>query len=215
MIFLKGILFDLDGTLLDTLDDLEDAVNVTMAAFGWPLRSREEVRSFVGNGVGSLVAQAIPAGLDKAAGEAALEFLRTYYAAHSGDAAVPYPGVTELLHTLNKRGIPMAVVTNKPEGPALRLAEQHFPGLFAAVVGECSDRPRKPAPDMPLYALKQMGLDPEDVVYVGDSEVDIRTARSAGIPVMSVTWGFRDREDLEKLEPDWLIDRPEELLELL
>ena len=200
---MKGILFDLDGTLLDTLDDLEDAVNVTMAAFGWPLRSREEVRSFVGNGVGSLVAQAIPAGLDKAAGEAALEFLRTYYAAHSGDAAVPYPGVTELLHTLNKRGIPMAVVTNKPEGPALRLA------------GECSDRPRKPAPDMPLYALKQMGLDPEDVVYVGDSEVDIRTARSAGIPVVSVTWGFRDREDLEKLEPDWLIDRPEELLELL
>lgn len=212
---MKGILFDLDGTLLDTLNDLEDAVNVTMAAFGWPLRSREEVRSFVGNGVGSLVAQAIPAGLSKAAGEAALEFLRTYYAAHSGDAAVPYPGVMELLHTLNKRGIPMAVVTNKPEGPALRLAEQYFPGLFAAVVGECSDRPRKPAPDMPLYALKQMGLDPEDVVYVGDSEVDIRTARSAGIPVMSVTWGFRDREDLEKLEPDWLIDRPEELLELL
>jgi len=210
---MRGILFDLDGTLLDTLDELYEAVNVSLAEFGYPRRSREEVRSFVGNGVGVLIRKAVPEGTSEADYESCLAFMKEYYAAHSG-GAIPYPGIMELLQALKQRGIPMAVVTNKPDLPARNLVESRFPGLFDVVIGEVPGRPRKPEPEMPLLVLERLGIGKEDAVYIGDSEVDIQTARNAGLKVVSVTWGFRDEEQLRALGPDWLIRRPEELLDL-
>ena len=210
---MRGILFDLDGTLLDTLDELYEAVNVSLAEFGYPRRSREEVRSFVGNGVGVLIRRAVPEGTSEADYETCLAFMKEYYAAHSG-GATPYPGIMELLYRLKARKIPMAVVTNKPDLPARKLVESRFPGLFDVVIGEIPGRPRKPAPEMPLLALERLGIGKEDAVYIGDSEVDIQTARNAGLKVVSVTWGFRDEEQLRALKPDWLVHRPEELADL-
>ena len=210
---MRGILFDLDGTLLDTLDELYEAVNVSLAEFGYPRRSREEVRSFVGNGVGVLIRKAVPEGTSEADYETCLAFMKEYYAAHSG-GATPYPGIMELLYRLKERNIPMAVVTNKPDLPARKLVESRFPGLFDVVIGEVPGRPRKPEPEMPLLVLERLGIGKEDAVYIGDSEVDIQTARNAGLKVVSVTWGFRDEEQLRALGPDWLIRRPEELLDL-
>lgn len=212
---MKGILFDLDGTLLDTLDDLTAAVNVALGRFGHPARTRAEVRRFVGNGVRRLMEQAVPPGLAGAEFEACFQAVREYYAAHSNVQTAPYEGVLPLLKGLGERGIPMALVSNKPDGPVADLARLHFPGVFAVTVGDSPLRRRKPAPDMPLYALEKLGLRREEAVYVGDSEVDVKTARNAGVPVVSVTWGFRDREELETLRPDWMIDRPEELLEMM
>jgi len=210
---MRGILFDLDGTLLDTLDELYEAVNVSLAEFGYPRRSREEVRRFVGNGVGVLIRKAVPEGTSEADYETCLAFMKEYYAAHSG-GATPYPGIMELLYRLKERNIPMAVVTNKPDLPARKLVESRFPGLFDVVIGEVPGRPRKPEPEMPLLVLERLGIGKEDAVYIGDSEVDIQTARNAGLKVVSVTWGFRDEEQLRALGPDWLIRRPEELLDL-
>ncbi len=212
---MKGILFDLDGTLLDTLDDLTAAANAALKEFGCPLRDREEIRRFVGNGVRRLMELAVPEGMDEAAFEECLGRMRAYYDAHSAEATAPYEGVPEMLSALKEKGIRMALVSNKPDPLVAKLAQIHFPGIFAVTVGESPRRARKPAPDMPLYALEQLGLSQEEVFYVGDSEVDVRTARNAGIPVVSVTWGFRDREMLERLEPERMIDRPAQLPELI
>ena len=212
---MKAVLFDLDGTLLDTLDDLADAVNAALTVHGYPVRSRAEVRRFVGNGVRRLMELAVPEGISTADFEACFEFMRSYYAAHSAEKTAPYAGVLELLAELKKLGVPMALVSNKPDGPVAELAEQYFPGEFEVTVGDSTVRARKPAPDMPLYALEKLGIGKENAVYIGDSEVDIQTARNAGLPVVSVSWGFRDREELEKLDPEYLVDTPEELLHLL
>jgi len=212
---MKAILFDLDGTLLDTLDDLAAAVNVALTARGYPERSRAEVRRFVGNGVRRLMELAVPEGVSGAEFESCFEEMRAYYADHSAIATAPYAGVLEMLAELKVRGTPMALVSNKPDGPVADLAEQYFPGMFSVTVGDSPSRARKPAPDMPLYALERLGVSREEAIYIGDSEVDIQTARNAGLPVVSVTWGFRDREELEKLSPDYLVDTPEELLSLL
>ncbi len=212
---MKGILFDLDGTLLDTLDDLTAAVNVALGEFGYPLRTKAEVRRFVGNGVRRLMEQAVPAGTSSQDFEPCFERMRSYYAGHNAEKTAPYEGVLALLQTLKERGIPMALVSNKPDGPVAQLADIHFPGIFSVTVGDQPGLERKPAPDMPLLALERLGLQREDVVYVGDSDVDFRTARNTGVPIVSVSWGFRDREVLEALGPDYLIDRPEQLLELV
>lgn len=212
---MKAILFDLDGTLLDTLDDLAAAVNAALDAHGHPVRRKEEVRGFVGNGLRRLMELAVPEGTPEEEMQACLAYMRRYYDAHSAEATAPYAGVCGMLQGLQTLGVPMALVSNKPDGPVSALAERYFPGVFAVTVGEVPHRARKPAADMPLYALQRLGVRPEEAVYVGDSEVDVRTARNAGMPVISVTWGFRGREVLEQLGPDALADRPEELLALL
>ena len=184
-----GILFDLDGTLLDTLEDLKDGVNVTMAHFGYPQRSLDEVRRFVGNGARRLLELAVPEGQDP---EAPLAWFQEYYRAHCQNKTQPYAGIPEALNRLQER-YPIAIVSNKPDLAVKTLCAQYFPGIYAR--GESTECPRKPAPDMVHKAMAELGV--ERCVYVGDSEVDVLTARNAGVPCLSVLWGFRDREEME------------------
>ena len=202
-----GILWDLDGTLLDTLQDLADSVNYALEQFGYPRRSLEEIRRFVGNGAMRLIALAVPEGADP---EPVFEAFHTYYDAHCQIKTRPYDGVSEVLEILGKQ-YPMAVVSNKPDSAVKTLCDQYFPGLYAR--GESVDCPRKPAPDMVLKAMADIGVD--RCVYVGDSEVDVLTARNAGVPCLSVLWGFRDREEIEKAGGTRFCGDPEKLPEVL
>ena len=187
-----GILFDLDGTLLNTLEDLLDATNAALRHFGRPQRTLQELRSFVGNGARNQLRLSLSGREDDPDLDAALEWYKAYYAEHCQIKTAPYPGVPELLERL-KGEWPMAIVSNKPDVAVKTLCAQHFPGIYA--LGEAPDCPRKPAPDMVFKAMKAIGVD--RCIYVGDSEVDIRTAGNAGVPCVSVLWGFRDREVLE------------------
>lgn len=183
-----GILFDLDGTLLDTLEDLRDATNVALARFGYPERSLEEIRRFVGNGAGRLIAQAVPEGADPAPVLAAFQ---AYYPNHCQCKTGPYPGILPALERLGRR-CPIAIVSNKPDAAVKPLCDHYFPGIFS--LGETAGCPRKPAPDMVRKAMAAIGA--ERCIYVGDSEVDVLTAKNAGVPCLSVLWGFRDREQI-------------------
>lgn len=183
-----GILWDLDGTLLDTLQDLADGTNHALHQFGYPERTIEEVRRFVGNGARRLIEQAVPAGADV---EEVLNAFYEYYNAHCRVKTRPYDGILDALAELG-RSFPMAVVSNKPDAAVKQLCAHYFSGLYAR--GESADCPRKPAPDMILKTMAFIGV--ERCVYVGDSEVDVETARRAGVPCLSVLWGFRDRQTL-------------------
>ena len=198
-----GIAWDLDGTLLDTLEDLKDGVNHAMDAFGYPRRSLEEVRRFVGNGARRLMEQAVPVGADV---DRALAAFHEYYDVHCLDKTRPYPGVVEILTALAEK-YPMAIVSNKPHVAVVPLCEKFFPGIYA--LGESAACPRKPAPDMVKKAMADIGV--ERCVYVGDSEVDVLTAKNAGVPCLSVLWGFRDREDLEQAGAAHFCEDPREL----
>ena len=202
-----GILWDLDGTLLDTLDDLTDGVNYAMDRLGYPRWSREDVRGFVGNGVRRLMEQAVPSGAD---GEEALAVFHEYYDVHCQDRTAPYPGILEALAVLGEK-YPMAIVSNKPHVAAKPLCDRYFPGIFA--LGEQAGCPRKPAPDMVRKAMAAIGVDA--CVYVGDSEVDIMTARNAGVDCLSVLWGFRDREILEQAGGTHFCETPRDLVETM
>ena len=184
-----GILWDLDGTLLDTLDDLVDAVNYTLQQYGYPVRTREEVRCFVGNGARRLIERAVPADGDVSA---VFNTFRAYYNAHCQIKTKPYDGIMAALQELGAK-YPMAVVSNKPDSAVKPLCAQYFPGLYA--LGESADCPRKPAADMVFKAMAAIGV--ERCIYVGDSEVDVLTARNAGVPCLSVLWGFRNRDEIE------------------
>lgn len=186
-----GILFDLDGTLLDTLDDLMGAVNAALTQFGCPTRSREEIRSFVGNGAYRLIASSLPGKNDDPDTEAVLAAFREHYKNHDRDATRPYPGITETLSSLD---MPMGIVSNKPDAAVKRLCADFFPGIYAR--GEVEGVARKPAPDGLFAAMQDLGID--RCIYIGDSDVDIATAKNAGIPCLCVTWGFRTRQQLEE-----------------
>lgn len=198
-----GVLFDLDGTLLDTLADLADAVNVALGQFDYPRRSLEEVRRFVGNGAARLIALAVPDGADP---EPVFAAFRTFYDAHCRVKTGPYPGILEALAQIG-REYPVAIVSNKPDSAVKALCADYFPGVYA--LGECSDCPRKPAPDMVSKAMNAIGID--RCVYVGDSEVDVATAKNVGVPCLSVLWGFRDRQELEQAGAVHFCDHPEQL----
>ena len=183
-----AILFDLDGTLLDTLGDLHAATNYVLRQFGYPERTVEEVCRFVGNGAERLIRQAVPQGADPMPVLAAFQ---SHYAAHCDILTKPYDGILPALTLLEKQ-YPLAVVSNKPDRAVKELAKIYFPGLYAR--GESTDCPRKPAPDMVRMAMAAIGA--QRCVYVGDSDVDIVTAKNAGVPCLSVTWGFRGEEEL-------------------
>ena len=195
-----GILWDLDGTLLDTLQDLADATNYALRAHGCPQRTVAEVRQFVGNGAGRLIRLATGDYADPAT---VLATFRPYYDAHCQIKTRPYEGILEALAVLG-REYPMAIVSNKPDSAVKLLSEQYFGGIFAR--GEDADCPRKPAPDMVFQAMTAIGV--ENCIYVGDSEVDIATAINAGVPCLSVLWGFRDRDVLTAAGAEHFCETP-------
>lgn len=186
---MTGILFDLDGTLLDTLDDLMDGVNHTMSQFGYPQHTREEIRRFVGNGAANLLQRSVPSGEDW---QKPLEAFQGYYREHCRNKTAPYPGIPEALEELGRR-YPLAIISNKPDGAVKKLCAEYFPGIFA--LGESQLCPRKPSPDMVFLGMKEIGVD--RCIYVGDSEVDVLTARNAGVPCLSVLWGFREKGEIQ------------------
>ena len=189
---MTGILFDLDGTLLDTLEDLTDATNYALAQFDYPLRSMEQVRRAVGNGAANQIRKSLPEGTAEDVAEQVLSAYKPYYTAHCQQKTCPYPGVLQQLAALKEK-YPVAIVSNKPDSAVKTLCADYFPGIYA--LGEKSDCPRKPAPDMVWKAMADLGID--RCVYVGDSEVDVLTAKNAGMPCLCVLWGFRDRADME------------------
>lgn len=189
---MTGILFDLDGTLLDTLEDLLDATNYALGVHGYPPRTLAELRRFVGNGAYNQMRLSIGEGASPEEIQKVLETYKPYYTQHCRIKTRPYPGVLEALEQL-RENYPIAIVSNKPDSAVKELCREHFPGVYA--LGERPDCPRKPAPDMVFKAMADIGA--ERCVYVGDSEVDVITAKNAGVPCLSVLWGFRDREDME------------------
>ena len=211
----QTILFDLDGTLLDTLEDLADAVNHILERHRCPLRTLDEVRAFVGNGLGMLMRRALPAQYSQTVSDLLAEELRTYYTAHCREKTAPYAGIRELLEALRASGVKVAVVSNKADEAVGELCGFYFPGLVDAAVGETPGRRPKPAPDAVELALERLGTDKTGAVYVGDSQVDLDTARASGLPCIAVTWGFRTREDLARAGAETLADTPSQLLELL
>lgn len=184
-----GILFDLDGTLLNSLEDLKDAVNYTMKYYGCPERSLAEVRDFIGNGAKRLIALSLPGKETDPSVEEALATYQVYYAQHAQDKTRPYEGAKEALAEISKK-YPIAIVSNKPDIAVKPLCAEYFPGVYA--LGEAAGCPRKPAPDMLYKAMAQIGVDA--CVYVGDSDVDVVTATNAKAPCLSVLWGFRDED---------------------
>lgn len=206
-----GLLFDLDGTLLDTLEDLYLGTNGALKELGLPPRTRQEVRAFVGNGARRLMELSLP-GLPTDPGvDQALEAFQRIYGRICREHTAPYPGVLEALQQLRREGYPMAVVSNKPHFAVQELCDAHFSGLMTACQGETPEIPRKPAPDMVRLAAKHLGRTPERCIYIGDSEVDVLTARNACMSCLSVTWGFRDEELLRQSGATNLISCPGEL----
>lgn len=203
---MTGILFDLDGTLLNTLDDLMDAVNHTMEVFGYPRHSREEVRRFVGNGAGRLMQLSVPQGRDW---QEPLAAFQSYYREHCQIKTAPYPGIMEALYALKK--YPMAIVSNKPDAAVKKLCAQYFPGIYAH--GEHPGCPRKPSPDMVRIAMEHIGVD--RCIYVGDSEVDVLTAHNAAVPCLSVLWGFRDRAEIQAAGESRFCEAPAQMPPML
>ena len=207
-------IFDLDGTLLDTLGDLAASVNYAMRMHGMPEHSVDEVRQFVGNGVRRLMERAVQGGAAHPAFEAAFATFRRHYMEHSLDTTRPYEGIPELLQELKRRGRHTAVVSNKFDAATKELCHHFFPDTIDVAVGEheAEGIRKKPAPDTVLQALSQLGVGQEGAVYVGDSDVDIQTARNSGLPCISVLWGFRDREFLLAHGAETFVSQPSELL---
>ena len=204
-----AVIFDLDGTLLDTLEDLRDAVNHVLRERGCPERTLEEIRHFVGNGAKKLIDQALPGNAGDPDRLETFRAFQQYYNSHCQIKTRAYDGIPQALEILAGEGYPMAIVSNKPDSAVKPLCDQYFPGMYAR--GETPDCPRKPAPDMVLRAAEALGVQPEYCIYVGDSEVDVKTARNAGMRCISVLWGFRDREDLRASGADCFCASPAEL----
>ena len=198
-----GVIFDMDGTLLNTLEDLTDAVNVALEQNGYPRRTLEEMRYFVGNGASHMIKKAAPEGADL---ESVMDVFLKWYGDHCQDKTRPYEGIMEALEEL-KADYPLAVVSNKPDYAVKLMCRAIFPGIEG--VGEKQGIPRKPAPDMLLAAMEQLGV--EKCIYIGDSDVDLATARNAGVPCISVLWGFRDKEELREAGATLFCAHPRDL----
>ncbi len=208
----QAVIFDLDGTLLDTLEDLTASTNAALAAFSMPTHSTDAVRRMVGNGIGNLIRRAVPAGTDPEATQRVLEAFRAHYAVHALDATSMYPQAKIVLEGLRSAGIPRAVVSNKADFGVQALHARFFQGLVRFSFGERPGYPRKPDPALVRLALSELGVEPGNAVYVGDSDVDAATARNAGMAGILVDWGFREREILEPLGLP-VVSTGEELLE--
>ena len=207
----KLAIFDLDGTILDTLDDLTDSTNHALEANNFPPRSRDEVRRFVGNGARLLIERAVPKGCGAAAIDNVFAEFNTYYAAHSEIKTRPYDGIQPLILNIRNRGCMAAVLSNKPDFAVQTLCKKYFSALFDFAAGEKSGIPRKPAPDAVNAIISSLGIDRKDAVYIGDSEVDIQTAANAGMDCISVDWGFRSADILRENGASLIVSTMHEL----
>ena len=204
-------IFDLDGTLLNTLGDLAAAVNAALAARGLPPRSLDEVRRFVGNGVKNLITRALPAGSAEGEVEETLAAFKAYYNDHLSVHTAPYPGIVRLLKDLRAAGVKIGVNSNKYDAALQYLCREHLGGLYDMALGELEGVPKKPSPAAAERIMAALGCAPGESVYIGDSGVDIETARNAGTAAITVTWGFRSREELAADRPEVLVDSAEAL----
>lgn len=211
---MDNFIFDLDGTLLNTLNDLAASTNYALRSAGMPEHSVEDVRRFVGNGVKKLMERAIPDGLENPKFDETYATFRRHYLEHSLDATKPYEGIPEVLAELKRRGKKLAIVSNKFYAATQELAKHFFPETIQVAIGERENIHKKPAPDTVLEAMRQLGVGKEGSIYIGDSDVDIDTAKNVGIPCISVLWGFRDKDFLISHGATHLIKTPKELLEL-
>ena len=205
------VIFDMDGTLLSTLEDLKDAVNYALSEKGYATHTLDEMRRFFGNGIAYALKQAEPE-LTSLEQVELVSLFRSYYDVHCMDKTGPYPGIPELVQKLSEEGYKMAIVSNKMDPAVKTLTKRFFPQITVAI-GESKVIRRKPAPDTVIRALEELGVTKEEAVYVGDSEVDLATARNSGLPCILVDWGFRPRSFLETLDNDVIVSTPEQLLE--
>lgn len=205
-------IFDLDGTLLSTLNDLTASTNYALRWAGMPERTIEEIRMFVGNGVKLLMERAIPNGINNPKFEETYAKFREHYLEHNLDTTSPYDGIPELLRELKRRGKKLAIVSNKFYAATQDLAKHFFPDTIKVAIGERETIRKKPAPDTVLEALRQLGASKEGAVYIGDSDVDIMTAKNCGLPCISVLWGFRDKDFLIQHGGTIFVNKPSEIL---
>ena len=209
------VIFDMDGTLIDTLEDLTDSVNHALAIYDFPLRTTAEIRTFIGNGVGHLMELSIPGGLNNPDYEMCLAAFRSHYAGNMQNKTIAYDGITELLKQLSQAGYKLAIVSNKYDKAVKELSHFYFPGLINLTMGETEGMPRKPSPDIICKVLAQLASVADKVVYVGDTDVDAATAKNSGIIFVGVTWGYGDKEVLKNNGADYIIEDPQELRNIL
>ncbi|CRZ34422.1 phosphoglycolate phosphatase [Herbinix hemicellulosilytica] len=209
------IIFDLDGTLLNTLDDLKDSLNFALAKHGYEEKTLEEVRRFVGNGVQKLVERSLPANTSTEDMQKCLATFKEHYKDNMQNKTRPYDGIKELLAELKNSNYRMAIVSNKFDAAVKALVKDYFGEYITVAIGESATVKSKPAPDSVYAAIKEMGSDIKNAIFVGDSETDVQTAKNAGLPCVGVTWGFRTRDILLKEGADYIIDTPKELLDII
>ena len=211
----KAAIFDMDGTILNTLEDLADSVNHALQACGYPKRSLAEVRSFLGSGMNVLVHLSVPEGTSAEDEAKVLALHRDYYPLHCAEQTRSYDGVTDLLKKLRAAGLRTAVVSNKADANVQALVRDYFDGLFDVAIGAQQGMERKPAPDMVEEALRRLQVSGQEAVYIGDSDVDVSTAKNAGLSMVTVLWGFRDRDMLEKVGADNFAENTDTVYRLL
>jgi len=211
----KAVLYDMDGTVLDTLADLTSAVNHSLSVFGFPAVPAAQVRRSLGNGAKRLISGCTPADTDETSFEELLEYYKEYYDAHCCIETAPYEGIVPLMEKLREAGVKQAILSNKPHTAVQPLAEKFFSGLLDFALGESETVRRKPDPSGLLSAAARLGFAVEDCLYVGDSEVDVQTAKNAGMDCAAVSWGFRDRVELVDADAQIIADSVEELEQII
>lgn len=212
---IKFIIFDMDGTLLDSLTDLQNTLNYCFRKVGFPERNYQEVRSFVGNGLRTLIERAVPQETTDEKIDEILEDFKQHYMIHCMDFTAPYEGIMDMLAKLKENGYKMAIVSNKADEALKHLSQQFFGDYIDVAIGERAGMDKKPAPDLVYLAMEELGATKENTVYVGDSEVDYQTAVNSGLPCISVLWGFRDKELLEEYGSDCFANTPEDVVKIL
>lgn len=209
------VIFDLDGTLLDTLGDLHASVNFALSEFSFPERTIDEIRRFIGNGVVKLMERSTPEGTDSQTQQKCLDVFRKHYLLHMKERTAPYEGIIDLLRELKKKGIRTAVVSNKLHSAVVGLCEDYFDGLIDCAIGVSEEAERKPSPINVFKAMELLKAEKAYTIYIGDSEVDVQTAKNAQLPCIGVTWGFRDREELLKAGADFIAASAKETEKIL
>ncbi|MGN0552831.1 MAG: HAD family hydrolase [Oscillospiraceae bacterium] len=211
----KLAVFDMDGTILDTLEDLKDSVNYALAECGYPQRTYDEVRSFVGNGIRKLIERSVPAGTSVSDMDRVHEVFTGHYKIHCADKTKAYDGIKPLIEALRANGVKTAVVSNKADYGVQELCKEYFDGLFDYAIGEREGIRRKPAPDSVNEALRVLDTPKNEAIYIGDSDVDFETAKNAELPCISVLWGFRDEEYLRSKGATLFVHEPSEILNIV